>query len=61
MRGEYIMERTKIKKITEPINDLDVKGQAHYCAYDCALWFGNSPYSPSGCDIQVSAYNSTNE
>lgn len=55
------MERTKIKKITEPINDLDVKGQAHYCAYDCALWFGNSPYSPSGCDIQVSAYNSTNE
>ena len=32
MRGEYIMERTKIKKITEPINDLDEKGQAHYCA-----------------------------
>jgi len=25
------MEKTKITKITETIDDLDVKGQTHYC------------------------------
>lgn len=55
------MEKTKITKITETIDDLDVKGQTHYCMYDCALWSGNSPYSPTGCEINVSAYNSTSE
>ena len=55
------VENGKIQKITKPVENLDVKGHAHYGAYDSALWYGNSPYSPSGCDIQVSAYNSTSE
>lgn len=55
------IENGKIHKITKSIENLDVKGQAHYCAYDCALWYGNSPYSPTGCNIKISAYNSTSE
>lgn len=51
--------KTRISKIEESIENLDVKGQEHYCLYDCALWYGNAPTSASGCTVKISAYNST--
>ncbi len=49
----------EIKKITQPITELEVNGELnHYCAYDCALFDG---YGPGSCPAVITSYNSPNE
>lgn len=39
----------KIKKISDKIEVMDVKGQG--CTDDCADWSGNSAAKPAGCTV----------
>lgn len=42
----------KIKKISDKIEVMDVKGQG--CKDDCADWSGNSAAKPAGCTVTFS-------
>lgn len=44
----------KISKITDKVEDLDVKGQD--CLYDCAHWTGYSGSNPAGCTLTLDQY-----
>ena len=44
--------KLKLSKITDKIEELDVRGQG--CLDDCADWSGNKASDPAGCKVTFS-------